>query len=168
MSSYTINDTFTITHARHIASRIAADLDLFSRFYGYPDRALIPDYLEEIARHLAKGYMETFEIGFEVAGREVVVGLWYEVRADGTLSDNRAGDLPLYVDTSGATPFNYMTYSTAWWRLTDTERAAFKASMPVQRTSAPEPQHNLGAWSTSRSYASGGVGVQRRNFVAIR
>jgi hypothetical protein len=167
MSSYSITDSFTITHARHIASRIAADLDLFSRFYGYPDRDQIPDYLEEIAQYLAKGYLESFELGFETAGRQVVVGLYYEVRADGTLSDNRAGDIPR-VDVSGATPFNYLTRNYAWTKLSDDERIRFEAALPVQRTGAPPLQHNFGVWSTSRSYASGGVGVQRHNFVASR
>ena len=40
MSSYTrtgtFSDTFTITHARQIASKVATDLLRFQRFYSFP------------------------------------------------------------------------------------------------------------------------------------
>jgi hypothetical protein len=168
MTSYSTTDTFTITHARHIASRIAADMRLFSLAYGYPSLDQIPNYLEEIAQYLAKGYLGSFEIGFETDGREVVVGLLYEVRSDGTLSDNRAGDVPLDVDITGAVAFNYLTRTYAWANIGYDAQARFEASLPIKRSTAPAPQHNRGYWTTSRSYASGGVGVQRRNFISTR
>ncbi len=63
--SYTLSDTFTITHARHIASRMAADFRLMRVYYGRPSEATIENYLEEVAQLLAKGYLSTFEIGFK-------------------------------------------------------------------------------------------------------
>lgn len=163
--SYTLSETFTITHARHIASRMAADFRLMRAFYGEPSERDIEDYLEEIAQLLAKGYLATFEVGFRADGKRVV-SLFYEVQADGTLSDSRAGGVQPGADINGAHQFSYVTYSDKWSALTTEERAAFRAGLPVWRTAMPSPEDGDGYWtSDSRSYAAGGAGVQRRRFV---
>ena len=162
--SYTLSETFTITHARHIASRMAADFRLMRAFYGEPSEEDIEDYLEEIAQLLAKGYLATFELGFRADGKRVV-SLFYEVRADGTLVDNRAGGVQPGADIEGAHKFSHVTYSDKWSALTVGERAAYRAGLPVQRTAMPSPEDGDGYWtSDSRSYAAGGAGVQRRRF----
>lgn len=158
-------DTFSITHARHIASRIAGDLRLMHRYYGYPRLDFIDDLLEEVARYLAVGYLESFEIGYERGDRERVFTLRYEVLADGTLSDNRSGDVPPYEDVSGATPFNYLTRNSRFFDLSLAERETFKAKLPVTRVNAPPLQDGRGYWSEDRSYGAGGVSVRRRRFV---
>ena len=163
--SYTMSDTFTITHARHIASRMAADFRLMRIYYGKPSEATIEDYLEEVAQLLAKGYLDTFEIGFKKDEKRVM-SLFYEARSDGTLTDGRAGGVPTGADVSGANYFSYLTHSAKWWSLTDGERASFEAKLPVQRTAMPAPQDGDGYWvSSERSYAAGGAGVLRGRFV---
>lgn len=165
--SYTLSETFSITHARHIASRLAGDMRLMNAYYDYPSLSSIEDYLEEIAQLLAKGYLATFEIGFKRYGRRVF-SLHYEVLADGTLSDSRSGGVPAGHDVTGADYLNYLTYSEKWWEPSDAERAAFKASLPIQRTHGPEPVDGDGYWvSGNRSYASGGAGVRRRQYVPL-
>ena len=114
---------------------------------------------------LAKGYLATFEIGFKRNGRRVF-SLYYEVLADGTLSDSRSGGVPAGHDVGGATAFNYLTHSSAWFALPPYEREAFEATLPVQRTAGPEPVDGDGYWvAEDRSYASGGAGMRRRRFV---
>lgn len=163
--SYTRSDTFTITHARHIASRMAADFRLMRMYYGRPSEATIEDYLEEVTQLLAKGYLSTFEVGFKRSDKRVV-SLLYKARSDGTLDDGRAGGVPVGVDVSGANCFSYLTHSIEWWSLTDEERADFEAKLPVQRTAMPAPQDGDGYWiSGDRSYAAGGAGVLRGRFV---
>jgi hypothetical protein len=163
--SYTLTETFSISHARHIASRLAGDMRLMNAYYGYPSLSSIDDYLEEIAQLLAKGYLATFEIGFQRDGRRVF-SLYYEVLADGTLSDSRSGGVPAGYDVSGASKLNYLTHSSAWFALSQSERDSFEATLPVQRTAAPEPVDGDGYWAAEeRSYASGGAGMRRRRFV---
>jgi hypothetical protein len=162
--SYTLSETFSITHARHIASRLAGDMRLMNAYYDYPSLSSIDDYLEEIAELLAKGYLATFEIGFKRDGRRVF-SLRYEVLADGTLSDSRSGGVPAGHDVSGAEHLNYVTYSTKWSLLSEDERAAFKETLPVHRSYGPEPTDGNGRWvAEDRTYASGGAGVRRRRF----
>jgi hypothetical protein len=166
-TSFTASETFSIVHARHISSRVAADMRLMNRYYGYPAEANIEDYLEEIAQHLAKGYLKSFEIGFKRDGRRLFT-LRYEVRADGTLSDTRAGGVPTNIDVTGATHLNYLTRSTTWFALTQVERDAFKAALPVQRTPGDEPVDGQGYWvREDRSYAAAGTGLSRGRFVPL-
>lgn len=165
MSTYTYSETFTISHARHISSRIAGDLRLMNLFYEYPTEEFIPKVLEEIAQLLAKGYLESFEIGFERPGRLRVFTLFYEARSDGTLSDNRAGGVPPAVDVHGATAFNYVMYTDTWWRVPEGEREAFLRTLPVKRTPMDGLNDGEGYWVADRSYASGGRGVARSRFV---
>src|SRR5665648_439380 len=60
-SSFTFTDTqtFTVTHARHIASKVATDLKRIQRFYGNPSDSLIEKYETEIIEFLKKGYLGT-------------------------------------------------------------------------------------------------------------
>lgn len=164
-SSYTLSETFSIVHARHISSRVAADMRLMSRYYGYPAEAAIENYLEEMAQLLAKGYLATFEIGYTRNGGRLFT-LHYEVRADGSLSDSRAGGVPVGIDISGGTPFNFLTHSAAWHHLSQAEREAFEATLPVQRAVGDEPVDGHGYWvHDDRSYAAAGAGLRRGRFV---
>ncbi|MDP9475221.1 MAG: hypothetical protein M3R38_05925 [Actinomycetota bacterium] len=163
--SYTSSDTFTITHARHIASRMASDFRLMRLYYGKPSEEMIENYLEEVAQLFAKGYLDTFEVGFR-RGQKRVFSLFYKARADGALSDDRAGGVPAGADVGGANQFSYLTYSTSWHSLTQNQRDAFRAKLPIHRTGSPEPEDGDGYWvSSDRSYAAGGTGVRRRRFV---
>ncbi len=162
--SYTQSDTFTITHARHIASRIASDLRLLNRYYDTPPLDMIGKYLEEVAQLLAKGYFKTLEVGFK-RGNVRVISLKYEVQVDGTLRDDRSGGVRPGVDITGAKSFNYLTHTSKWWNLPESERIAFEATLPIQRTTGTEPEDGEGYWVMDRTYAAGGTGVQRKCFV---
>ena len=54
MSSYTITETttFTVTHARHMAAKVSADLKRMQRFYGYPSRCVEAGRALEIAKQM--------------------------------------------------------------------------------------------------------------------
>jgi hypothetical protein len=160
-------ETFSITHARELASRIASDLLLMSTYYnGYPSREYIERLLEEIAQYLAAGYLSSFEIGFQRGDRERVFTLLYEALADGTLSGNRAGGVPAYEDVSDATPFNYLVTNSRFAELSADEQAAFEAGLPVRRASAPPPRDGNGYWTDDRYYGAGGVSLRRKRFVS--
>jgi hypothetical protein len=162
--SYSESETFSISHARHIASRVAADMRQMSRYYGYPEESEIDDFLEEIAQYLVKGYLATFEMGFKHDGRRLFT-LYYEVLADGSLSDSRAGGVPAGIDVEGATPFNFLKQSEGFYLLSQAEREAFKAKLPIKRVFGHAPVDGNGRWvSEDRSYAAAGTGLRRRRF----
>jgi hypothetical protein len=61
MSSYTITDsaTFTITHARHMGAKVAADLKRIQRLYGGISDEWIAHYEAELIEYIKAGYLTT-------------------------------------------------------------------------------------------------------------
>ena len=163
--SYTQSATFTVTHARHLASKIAADLNACSRLHGQPSISAVENYNEELAELLRYGYLSQYEFGFQ-RDVERVLSWSYMVDASGAVTgDDRAGKMSAYVDLSGTTFFNYVWYSAKYHDLSSGQQSSFKASHPVNRTSGDPPSDGAGYWSgTEKNYSAGGTGVSRRSF----
>ena len=70
MSSYTLtgSETFTITHAKHMAAKVAADLKRLQRFYGKPSNSDIEAYEKEVIQLLKFGYLKKVTYGFKRNG----------------------------------------------------------------------------------------------------
>jgi hypothetical protein len=162
--STTGTSTFTRSHARDIAQKIAADLRQMHHHYGQPSLDQVPKYIEEIVELLAEGYLYSFEDGWADSNGQRIVSVYYEVREDGTLSDGRAGGVYAHADIRDATHFNYLKHSQKWNNLPQADRDAFEAKLPVKRVGMPEKTDGNGYWTTDRSYSSGGVGAQRRTY----
>jgi hypothetical protein len=160
----TATTTFNRSHARYVATKVAADLRRMQHLYGWPTDKVIGDLIEEITEMLALDYLKTIEIGFERYGKRVL-SLKYESRRDGTLSnDNNAGGLPRGADVSGCDRINYMTYTEKFNNLTAAQQLAVKQTLPYVRTGAPEPQDGTGYWTQDRTYSAAGGGTVRRVF----
>jgi hypothetical protein len=160
----TATATFNRSHARYVATKVAADLRRMQRLYGWPTDKVIDDLIEEITEMLALDYLKTIEIGFERSGQRVV-SLKYESRRDGTLSsDDNAGGLPRGVDVTGCERINYMTYTDKFNNLSSEQQLAVKKTLPYIRTAAAEPQDGIGHWTQDRTYSAAGGGTVRRVF----
>ncbi len=159
----TLTKTFTRTIARYIASKVAADLYRMQSYYQQPSLELIEYYLEELTELLAGGYVQSVEYGFKQDNRRIV-SLSYDVRSDGTLTDSRAGGVYARADITGAGWFSFLTYSSAWRELSENERNQIENTLPFRRTVGAAPQDGYGYWVADRSYATDGIGTQRRTF----
>ncbi len=167
MSTFTHSNsaTFTVTHAKHLASKIAADLNACSRLHDQPSVAAVEDYNYELVELLRYGYLSRYEFGFKRDDKRVLS--WsYEVDSYGNIeTDERAGKMSAYVDLDGTTFFNYAWYSSKYHNLTSDQQANFKDSHPVNRTSGDPPSDGAGYWSgTEKNYSAGGTGISRRSF----
>jgi len=162
--SYSKTSTFTIVHARQLASKAAADMHLCAQYYGKPSEQSIREYAEELAQYLNAGYLEEYEFGFEKSGKRMVS--WrYKVDSNGNLTtDDRPGKVVPYVDITGAIFFNYLTQNSRFFKLSSKEQADFKATLPVQRTFGDPPSDGSGYWTSDRKYFSGGCGLNRQTF----
>lgn len=162
--SYAVTEaqTFTVTHARHMAAKVATDLKRMQRLYGEPSDANIANYEAEVIELLKAGYLGTVTYGFQRNGQWIEPTLRYTARdlAGASASDDDPGRIRHGADITGASFYNYLTYSAAWDQLTDAEKDAFKRSMPFYRTGAPEPGVN-GYLATDRVYSSGGRALDR-------
>jgi hypothetical protein len=160
--SFTDSTTFTVTHARHMAAKVATDLKRMQRFCGKPSDESIADYETEATEMLRAGYLETVTYGFKKDGKWIEPTLRYTARdlAGASANDDDPGKIRPGADISGASFYSYMTYTAAWDRLSQTERDAFKAGLPFSRGGAPEPGIS-GYLSNDRTYSSGGRALDR-------
>lgn len=165
-TSYTRTDTetFNLTHAKHLASKVAADLHRCHSRYSRPTLERVMQYEQELVALLHGGYVLRYEFGFRRDDKAVVC--WrYNVASDGSLvADDNAGKLISGVDVDGATFYNYLWFNSSWENLSSSDRERMQGGLPFIRQDSPEPAYGTGYWTTDKSYTSGGVGLSRQTF----
>lgn len=163
-SSFTVTETttFTLTHAKYMAAKVATDLKRIQRFYGDPSDARIANYEAEVTELLMGGYLGTLTLGFKRNGQWIMPTLRYKASdlAGSAANDDDPGRVPTGADISGATFYSYLTYSSAWDALSQSDKDAFKRRMPFQRGGADEPGLD-GYLVDDLTYSSGGRAIKR-------
>ena len=159
--SLTVSISFSITHAKKIASKVATDLLRYQNFYGKPSNQAIDEYEEELVHFLMAKYLSTVTYGFKRHGKWIEA-IKYRTLPDNTLiSDEDPGRLRPKPGVIGAPFTSYLTYSQRWWLLTNKEKEIFKTTLPFQRTDGNEPKIENGYWMEDRTYGAGGRGIGR-------
>ena len=170
-NSYTITDTitFTRTHAKHIAAKVATDLKRMQRFYDEPPDNWIDAFEVEVVEFLKEGFLDTVAYGFRFNGHWIEPTLFYTARdlMGVTANDDDPGRVRPGAPTGGASFCSYLTYSSTWNRLTQQEREEFARRLPFQRTVGTEPGIN-GYWSRDLTYSSGGRALDRASLRSYR
>jgi hypothetical protein len=160
--SYTESTAFTITHARHMAAKIATDLKRIQRLYGSPSEQEIAEYEGEAAAMMKAGYLSSVSYGFKRNGSWIEPTLKYTARdlAGGAANDDDPGKIRPGKDVSGAFFTSFMTYTDAFMNLSQAEREAFKGGLPIQRVTGTDPPVN-GYLASDRTYSAGGRALDR-------
>lgn len=162
--SYTFNDsiTFTVTHARHIAAKVATDLKRMQRLYGEPSDARIAQFEAEIIELLKAGYLKSVTYGYRRNGQWIEPALVYTAQdlAGGSADDDDPGRVRHGANVDGASFYSYLIYTTAWDALTSAQRANVEQRLPFARTGAAEPTVN-GYLAQDRTYSAGGRALSR-------
>lgn len=163
-TSYSVSEStsFTVTHARHMAAKVATDLKRTQRLYGSPSDADIASYETEVVELLKAGYLGTVCYGYRRDGKWVEPTLRYTAKdlAGAAANDDDPGRVRPGADISGATFYSYLTYTAAWDKLNSDQQQSFKKTLPVQRGGAPEPSVN-GYFSPDKTYSAGGQALNR-------
>lgn len=162
MSSYTYSNsqTFTITHARHLAAKVATDLKRMQRFYGKPSDTGIKEYETEMIELLRNGYLGTVTYGFIKDGKWIEPTIKYNSRELSADIDDDPGRVPIGAIINGSYFYSYLTYSDKWDKLLWEEQDKFKKALPFYRGGADEPRIN-GYLSQDKTYSSGGRALNR-------
>ncbi|MAZ87929.1 MAG: hypothetical protein CL693_09805 [Cellvibrionaceae bacterium] len=164
MSSYSLttteSTTFTVTHARHIAAKVATDLKRMQRFYDKPSNRAIDDYEKEVTEFLKHGYLKKVTYGFQRNGNWIEPTLMYTAQELGMASNDDPGKIRPGKDISGANFKSYLEYSSSWWSLSDSEKEQFRGNVPVQRNGTDEPGID-GYLDSDKTYSSGGKSLSR-------
>ncbi|NNE40167.1 MAG: hypothetical protein HKN14_04525 [Marinicaulis sp.] len=164
-TSYTASEsqTFSVTHARRLASKVRTDLMRIHRFYdGRPSIDAIDDYEDELIALLRDGYLEKVTYGFKRAGKWVAPTVSYtaEELLFGSGQDDRPGAIGVNEDVSGASFYSYLIYSDAWSKLSPEERDNYRDQMPFRRGGANAPGVE-GYFISDKSYSAGGRALSR-------
>lgn len=95
--------TFTLTHARHLAAKVATDLKRLQRLYGHITDERIGEFEGEITELLRQGYLGTVTYDFQRNDKWIEPTLRYtasELANSGT--DDDPGRVPPGKNISGA------------------------------------------------------------------
>ena len=159
----TESTTFTVTHARHMAAKVATDLKRMQRFYGNPSDSDIANYEVEAIELLKADISERSPTasGETASGssrrcvtRRATSQAWLRT------TTTRAG-FARARDIEGATFYSYMTYSAAWNALSASRRMPSRAGCRSIGRQAPEPAVN-GYLADDRTYSAGGRRTEPR------
>ena len=163
-TSYTVSGTisFTLTHAKYLASKVATDLKRMQRFYGSPSDARIEQFESETTELMKAGYLDTVTYGFRRDGNWIEPALRYTARdlSDPAINDDDPGRVRAGLDIVRASFYSYLTYSNSWNGLSIAQQDAFKMTLPFQRTGANEPGVS-GYMVSDLNYSSGGRALSR-------
>jgi Bacterial HORMA domain family 1 len=159
-------ESFTLTQAKYLASKVTADMRRCQQLYGEPDDARINNLGSELALLLRDGYVKSYEFGFiRDADYERILTWKYSVDSSGNLvSDDRPGRIVSGVNVSGTTLRTYLIKSSAWDALSSAQKAAIEATLPITRKDAPEYKSSLGVWQCDLTYSASGVALTRQTF----
>lgn len=162
--TYTTTESFTLTHAKYLASKVAADLYQMQIFYGVPSMDYINKYIEEIIVLLLYGYFDSADYGFK-KNNEWVMVVHYEAKY-GILNstDDRSGGVYSGADTSGTYWSSYLKKNSKFWNLAPAEQSRIEGLLPIKRTTGDESGYQAGVWTTDKSYYSNGTGLDRKFF----
>lgn len=164
--------TFTITSARYLTSKIAADLRSLHNIYGKPSLHMIGVFAEEAALLLNAGCLDRVDYGFKApaaygGGVEWVLRLRYRVTAGAQRLDALPGGVPVMTLPAGATWASYLVTNDTYVRLAPADRDALDRSLPITRTGQPEAGTAAGINSAGRDYHRHGTGIARDDFVVL-
>lgn len=162
--SYTYSETrtFTVTHAKQLASKVATDLKRIQRFYGSPSDSLIDAFEEELILFLKSGYLEDVTYGFRRNGDFIEPSIKYTARE--LISSNAIDDDPGKIrpgsDITNAVFGSFLNYSNKWFSISSDEQKSFKNQLPFQRVTSSTPGYE-GYYLEDKIYSSGGRSLNR-------
>jgi Bacterial HORMA domain family 1 len=160
--SYTESTTFTITHARHMAAKVATDLKRMQRFYGFPSDENIADFEAEVTELLRTGCLSEITYGFRRNENWIEPTLRYTARdlAGAAANDDDPGRIRAGANIEGASFYSYLLFSSAWDMLSESEQNEIRSRIPVKRGYAPALGID-GYLSSDLTYSSGGRCLNR-------
>lgn len=165
-SSYTVSEStsFSVTHARQLAAKVATDLKRIQRFYGLPTDAQIADYEAELTEFIRGKYLGTVTYGYKRDNAWSEPTLRYTAREldAATGVDDDPGRVRPGANVTGASFGSFLTYSSTWDALTPAEKEQVKRRLPVKRGTGETPGVS-GYLTADRSYSAGGRALNRES-----
>jgi hypothetical protein len=163
-SSYTYSDTesFTIAHAKKLASKVATDLKRFQRFYSEPSDLWIGRYERELVELLKRDAVSEIIYGFNRQGRWTQAAVRYKALSGGKLHvDDDPGRVRPNLDIAGAFFSSFRVANSNYTNLSDRQRQEIEEAAGFSRVNGSSPPLESGYWAEDLTYAAGGRGLGR-------
>ena len=153
--------TGTITQARYVAAKIAADLKRVQRLVGrgVPTDGDIAKYEEEATILLRYGYLGAVTYGF-MRNEKWVFAVQYTASDSALLADHDPGLVFPPVNVDNAVFFSFLSYSDKWQQLSLEQQQECEEKLPFKRVPGDSPG---GGWVNDSSYRSGSIQVRRHS-----
>lgn len=165
-TSYALTEStaFTVTHARHMVSKVATDLKRVQRFYGDPSDMRIANYETELIELLKAGFLSEVTYGYQRNGSWIEPTLRYTAKdlQGMAANDDDPGKVRAGADVSNASFCSFLTYSSAYYTASEATRAALHRALPFSRGDSGEPGIS-GYFSPDRTYSAGGQALNRQS-----
>lgn len=159
--------TFTLSDAKYLASRIASDLEQMRLFYGKPDEEHIQKLVVEAGMLLKFGLLDWVRYGYR-KDNEWVFAVSYTVNSLGQLecADDSPGGIDANADIIGASWYSHLKTRTNP-QLTTEERETIEKNRPIDRVTAKEPGSANGTWVEDKTYYRNNTGLNRGQFRSL-
>jgi len=165
-SSFTSSATYSAVDIENVVRRFTADLKMIAQSSGAITESQAKEYAEDVEMLAKKGYLAAVDLTLLQGG-----SLGTEVRASkysvntnaGDLTNNRPGNA-LWPRVSAPYLRIVLTYTSAY---DGAARAATQPSLNISWTpTSADTSHRTLSSNGSRSYASNGWGMERKDFGA--
>lgn len=160
--TYSNTQTFTLTHAKYLASKVATDLKRMQRLYGSPSDFLIDFFEKELTALLKGGYLDNVIYGFKKDDKWIEPTLRYTSQelSSSTGTDDDPGKIRAGANITNADFYSYLIYNQKWNSLSQSEKESIQSDLPFTRGNADAPRVS-GYFSSDKSYSSGGRSLER-------
>lgn len=160
--SYSETESFTVVHARKLASKVATDLKRFQRFYGAPTDYRIAQYERELVELLKRDAISEIIYGFKRQGRWTGAAVKYKALNGSLLNiDDDPGRVRPDLDIVGASFGSFRTTNGNYDNLPASERQAIADAAGFTRETGSTPALEGGYWAEDLTYAAGGRALGR-------
>lgn len=160
--SFTTTSTFTITSARYLASKVAADLRQMQLFYRRPNDDEITNYIEELAVLMLGGWLQSITYGFKYSGFWVVALEYKMFLGVVCATDDNAGRVKPGININGASWYSILSKSASFYSLSLLKQNQIEQSLPINRTIGGAPQIRTSHLISDKYYSRDGGALQRR------
>ncbi len=162
----TVAESFSLTHAKYLASKVTSDMLRCQQNYGRPSDSEINDYGTELAILMRDDYVEKYEFGFQIDSKRILSWSYTVTSAGLGLTDDRPGRILPNVDVGKASMFNFLTPSPKWRNLSAEEKTRIRKELPIERVGGEPPADGNGYWKPDLNYVStAGTALGRKSFV---
>ncbi len=158
--------TFTIADVGKVLDCFAAEIDGMGQSTGLRSRENTKAVAADVKLMAQQGYLAEVNLYLKDTNGVTIRAAKYKVSSDGaSLSGSRPGNY-LWPRTPGGKLCVHVTYSRAWWNLSETQRANFKQRLGLQwGTLDLDTSFPMLTRYSDRNYVSNGFALQKSVFI---